>query len=146
MGYRDQLMADNIAWWHEQTGDKILLSAHNSHLAYRSADPRYPKMQGAFLRDRLGTAYLSAAMTFGTGSFNATGRDGATTLHTLKAPARNTTEHFLNSVTPTDYYLDLRTAPTPTRTWLSTPAPPATSAPPTPNRPRRSPRPTPTTW
>ncbi|QHC18445.1 erythromycin esterase family protein [Streptomyces sp. GF20] len=123
MGYRDQLMADNVAWWHEQTGDKILLSAHNSHLAYRSADPRYPKMQGAFLRDRLGTAYLSAAMTFGTGSFNATGRDGATTLHTLKAPARNTTEHFLNSVTPTDYYLDLRTAPTPTRTWLSTPRP-----------------------
>ncbi|MFJ8329964.1 erythromycin esterase family protein [Streptomyces sp. NPDC094437] len=123
MGYRDQLMADNVAWWQERTGDKILLSAHNSHLAYRSSDPRYPRMQGASLRDKFGTAYLSAAMTFGTGSFNATGPDGATTLHTVHAAAQNTTEHFLNSVTPTDYYLDLRTAPAPTSTWLSTPRP-----------------------
>ncbi|MER5748145.1 erythromycin esterase family protein [Streptomyces sp. NPDC002225] len=123
MGYRDRLMADNVTWWHGTTGEKILVSAHNSHLAYRSSDPRYPRMQGAFLRDELGTSYLSIAMTFGTGSFNASAPDGATTVYTLGAPARNATEHFLNTIAATDYYLDLRTLPSPARTWLSTPRP-----------------------
>lgn len=80
-------------------------------------------MQGAFIRDKLGTSYLCIAMTFGTGSFNASAPNGATTPYILGAPARNATEHFLNTIAPTDYYLVLRTLPSPTRTWLSTPRP-----------------------
>ncbi|MGA6227831.1 erythromycin esterase family protein, partial [Streptomyces umbrinus] len=30
---------------------RILLSAHNTHVSYDSFDERYPKTQGAFLRD-----------------------------------------------------------------------------------------------
>lgn len=33
MLYRDRLMAANTAWWQRHTGGKVLLSAHNSHVA-----------------------------------------------------------------------------------------------------------------
>ncbi|NNJ06160.1 erythromycin esterase family protein [Streptomyces sp. PKU-MA01144] len=123
MGYRDRLMADNVAWWQERTGHKVLLSAHNSHISYQTSDPRYPRMQGAFLRERLGARYVSAAVTFGAGSFNATGPDGTARVHTVGAPPRGSTERFLNRVRPCDYLMDLRTTPAAARTWLNTPRP-----------------------
>ncbi|MFD5054247.1 erythromycin esterase family protein [Streptomyces tendae] len=123
MGYRDRLMADNVAWWQARTGHKVLLSAHNSHVSYRTSDPRYPRMQGAFLRERLGEGYVSAAVTFGTGSFNATGPDGTARVHTVGAPPRNSTESFLDRVRPGDYLMDLRTSPPAARAWLSRPRP-----------------------
>ncbi|MCA1217781.1 erythromycin esterase family protein [Streptomyces sp. 8L] len=118
MRYRDHLMADNVAWWQKQTGLKVLLSAHDNHVAYRSSDPRYPRMQGSFLRQRLGTGYVSVGTTFGHGSFNATGPDNATHVYTLSAPAKNTTEHFLDRVSHRDYLIDLRATAAPARTWL----------------------------
>ena len=123
MGYRGSLMADNAAWWTARTGHRVLLSAHNSHVAYRTSDPRHPRVQGAFLRDRLGEDYVSVAMTFGGGSFNVTDPDGTARVHTVGAPAPNSTERFLNLVRPGDFFLDLRTCPAPARTWLNTPRP-----------------------
>ncbi|MFD7501459.1 erythromycin esterase family protein [Streptomyces sp. NPDC059850] len=63
MKYRDQAMAENVAWRHRYTGDRILLSAHNTHVSYDSFDVRYPKTQGAFLRDALGKDYVSDMRT-----------------------------------------------------------------------------------
>ncbi|MFF8594827.1 erythromycin esterase family protein [Streptomyces sp. NPDC015220] len=123
MGYRDRLMADNVAWWAARTGRKVLLSAHDSHVAYRTSDPRYPRMQGAFLRERLGTDYVSVGVTFGDGSFNATDRDGTARVHTVGAPPRGSTERFLDRVRPGDFFMDLRTAPAEARAWLNTPRP-----------------------
>ncbi|MEU5796911.1 erythromycin esterase family protein [Streptomyces sp. NPDC047813] len=123
MAYRDQLMADNVAWWQARTGQKILLSAHDSHIAYLSSDRRYPRMQGAFLRERLGKRYVSVATTFGDGSFNATGPDGTARVYTVGAPPQNSTERFLDRVRPGDYYMDLRTTPAAARAWLDTPRP-----------------------
>ncbi len=80
-------------------------------------------MQGAFLRERLGEDYVSAAVTFGAGSFNATGPDGTARVHTVGAPPRHSTERFLDRVRPGDYLLDLRTSPPAARTWLHTPRP-----------------------
>lgn len=119
MRFRDRLMADNVAWWHAHTGQKILLSAHDAHVAYRTSDPRYPTMQGAFLHDRFGKDYLSVGSTFGRGSFNATGPDGATRVHTLGFAAPGSNEHFLERVSGRDYVVDLRTAPQAARTWLA---------------------------
>ncbi|MEU7425609.1 erythromycin esterase family protein [Streptomyces sp. NPDC040750] len=123
MRYRDRLMADNVAWWVARTGRKVLLSAHDSHVSYRTSDTRYPRMQGAFLRERLGADYLSVATTFGDGSFNATDRDGTARVHTVGAPPRNSTERFLDRIRPGDYFMDLRTSPAPARAWLNTPRP-----------------------
>ncbi|TLQ42858.1 erythromycin esterase family protein [Streptomyces marianii] len=123
MGYRDELMADNVAWWQARTGHKVLLSAHNNHVAYRSSDPRYPRMQGAFLHERLGDDYVSVGTTFGHGSFNATGPDGTTRVYTVGDPAEGGNEHFLDRVSHRNYLVDLRTAPEAARTWLDAPRP-----------------------
>ncbi|EST38540.1 hypothetical protein N566_06830 [Streptomycetaceae bacterium MP113-05] len=123
MRFRDKIMADNIAWWRAHTGQKILLSAHNAHVSYRTSDPRYPKMQGAFLHDRLGKSYVSVGMTFGRGSFNATGPDGETRVYTLGPTAQGSNEHFFDRVRRSDYVVDLRTIPKAAQTWLATPRP-----------------------
>ncbi|MFI5618565.1 erythromycin esterase family protein [Streptomyces sp. NPDC051567] len=123
MRFRDRIMADNVAWWHAHTGHKILLSAHNAHVSYRTSDPRYPKMQGAFLHERFGADYVSVGATFGRGSFNATGPDNRTRVHTVGPATRGSTEYLLDQVSPRDYAVDVRTVPKAARTWLLTARP-----------------------
>ncbi|MFE0254144.1 erythromycin esterase family protein [Streptomyces sp. NPDC059010] len=119
MRYRDSVMADNVAWWAEHTGTKVLLSAHNAHVAYVPDDPaHYPRMQGAFLRDRLGDAYVSVGFTFYRGSFNATAPDEKVQRFTLGPAAPGSNESTLDRVRHQDYVIDLRTAPQPARPWL----------------------------
>ncbi|MEI5099695.1 erythromycin esterase family protein [Streptomyces sp. PmtG] len=120
MLYRDRLMAENTAWWQRHTGTKVLLSAHNAHVAYASYDPRYPKMQGAFLRDRLGARYVSLGFTFDGGAFLAqpSGETAWKSFSVGPAP-RNSNEHTLDQVRHDDFYVDLRTAPRAARAWLS---------------------------
>ncbi|KNE83460.1 MULTISPECIES: erythromycin esterase family protein [Streptomyces] len=124
MRYRDQIMADNVAWWREHTGDKILLSAHNGHAGYEPTDPRtLPKTQGAFLRDRLGHRYTNIGFTFHQGSFKATAPEGRTSTQTVGPARPGSNEHLLDRVRHRDYTVDLRTVPAPARPWLLEPRP-----------------------
>jgi erythromycin esterase len=119
MRYRDEAMAANVAWWHRHTGTKVLLSAHDAHVGYEPADPaHYPKMQGAFLRDRLGAGYVSVGVTFDRGSFNATGPDGAIRHWTLGPAEPGGNERTLDRVRHRDYVVDLRTVAPPAGDWL----------------------------
>ncbi|MEU8786664.1 erythromycin esterase family protein [Streptomyces sp. NPDC048637] len=121
MRYRDAVMADNVAWWQRHTGDKMVLSAHDAHVALRTYDPKhYPKVQGSFLRDKLGKRYVSISMTFDRGSFNATGADGRVRAHTVGPAKPGSNEYTLDRVRYRDYVLDLRTAPPAARAWLAT--------------------------
>ncbi|MEU5896565.1 MULTISPECIES: erythromycin esterase family protein [Streptomyces] len=122
MRYRDQVMAQNVAWWQRQTGDKILLSAHNSHVALKTYVPNtHPKVQGDFLREQMGRDYVSVGLTFDQGSFNALGQDGAVHRFAVGPSAPGTTEHTLDRVRHRDFMVDLRTAPAPARAWLAAP-------------------------
>ncbi|MEU5001482.1 erythromycin esterase family protein [Streptomyces sp. NPDC021622] len=120
MLYRDRLMAENTAWWQRNTGDKVLLSAHNAHVAYESYDSRYPKMQGAFLRDRLGERYTSIGFTFDQGSFMAQSADSKVwKSRSVGAAHRGMNEYTLDKVRLDDYFVDMRALPDRTRAWLS---------------------------
>ncbi|KAA6215135.1 erythromycin esterase family protein [Streptomyces albofaciens JCM 4342] len=122
MRYRDRIMAENVAWWQQQTGDKILLAAHNGHIALKTYVPRtHPKAQGAFLREKLGGGYLSVGLTFDHGSFNASGQDGGVHRFTVGPAAPGTTEHTLDRVRYRDFVVDLRNTPAAARTWLTAP-------------------------
>jgi erythromycin esterase len=124
MLYRDQVMADNTAWWHEQTGAKVLLSAHNGHVGYESHEPeQYPRMQGAFLRDRLGTDYVSIGFTFHHGSFNAQDENDELGTFAVGPAGAGNNEYILDKVAPRDYLLDMRSAPAVARAWLGQPRP-----------------------
>ncbi|GLX37706.1 hypothetical protein Sros01_37790 [Streptomyces roseochromogenus] len=123
--FRDRVMADNTAWWHRRTGDRMLLSAHNGHVGYLASDPvMYPKTQGAFLREALGRDYAAIGFTFGRGSFlTATTLGSPWSEVTVPAATPDMQEYTLDRVRHRDYYLDLRTLPAAGRTWLNTPRP-----------------------
>ncbi|MFF8788705.1 erythromycin esterase family protein [Streptomyces sp. NPDC015125] len=124
MRYRDAVMADNVAWWQKRTGDKVMLSAHDAHVALQTPDPEhYPTMQGSFLRDKLGMRYVSVGTTFDRGSFNATGDDGKVRAYTVGPAKPGSNEYTLDRVRHRDYVLDLRTAPPAARAWLATARP-----------------------
>lgn len=119
MRYRDWAMAANVVWWQRHTGTKVLLSAHNNHVGYLPAEPaRNPKVQGAFLRDSLGAGYVNIGLTFGRGSFNATGRDDVIRRWTLGPAGPDGNERTLDRVRHRDYVLDLRSAGAPAHDWL----------------------------
>ncbi|MFJ2901541.1 erythromycin esterase family protein [Streptomyces sp. NPDC087212] len=120
MRYRDEAMAANVLWWQRHTGTKVLLSAHDAHVGLVPQDPaHYPKVQGAYLRDRLGRGYVSVGVTFGQGSFNATGPDGTIRRWTLGPAPSGGNEQLLDRVRPGDYVLDLRSVRSPARAWLA---------------------------
>lgn len=124
MLYRDRIMAENTVWWQRQTGHKVLVSAHNAHIGYESRDSNYPKMQGAFLRDALGSRYRSIGFTFDRGSFMATGtEDTDWKPRTVGAAGRGMNEHTLDKVSYDDYYVHTRKAPAAARKWLDKPRP-----------------------
>ncbi|WP_405547165.1 erythromycin esterase family protein [Streptomyces phaeochromogenes] len=119
MRLRDQVMAENVAWWNNHTGDRVLLSAHNTHVSYDSFDERYPKTQGAFLRDALGRKYVSIGFSFFKGSFKAFGTDdNVMRTYRVGAAKPGSNEETLDKVRQDDYILDMRTVPNSARAWL----------------------------
>ncbi|MEV5515279.1 erythromycin esterase family protein [Streptomyces flaveolus] len=122
MRYRDRVMAENVVWWQRQTGDKIVLGAHNSHVALKTYAPSsHPQVQGDFLREQLGRGYLSVGLTFGRGSFNALGQDGGVHRFAVGPAAPGTAEHTLDRVRYRDFLVDLRDTPAAARAWLAAP-------------------------
>jgi erythromycin esterase len=123
MRFRDEMMARNTVWWYRHTGGKVLLSAHNGHVAYRTYDPAdYPRTQGAYLRDALGGDYLVVGTTFGSGAATTPGADGGWVTETFAPPRPDSSEAVLERAGGLaghpDFVLDLRTVPGAARAWL----------------------------
>ncbi|MGW4381241.1 erythromycin esterase family protein [Kitasatospora sp. NPDC004531] len=124
MAQRDRAMADNVAWWQQRTGSKIMLSAHNAHVALKTYAPAsHPRVQGEFLREQLGARYLSVGLAFNQGAFNAFNHDGVPERFTVAPAAPGTAEYTLDKVRYRDYVVDLRNTPAPATTWLAEPHP-----------------------
>ncbi|WP_166345696.1 erythromycin esterase family protein [Phytoactinopolyspora limicola] len=127
MLFRDRVMAENTVWWHEHTGDKIMVFAHNGHIAYESYDPpAYPKVQGAFFRDLVGDGYVNVGTSFGSGSFNAWNaedEDEPLEVFTLGPADEGSNEHLLDQVQHPTFLVDLRQLPETSTTWLRQPRP-----------------------
>lgn len=115
--YRDEAMADNVLWWREHVGGRMVLAGHDGHVATESYWPAYPEVQGTVLRERLGAGYLSVGTTFHHGEF--TWYDGQVRTATVGPPAPDSNESTLDRVGRVDFALDVRTAPGPARDWLA---------------------------
>lgn len=120
MRFRDEVMAANTLWWTRHTGAKVVLGAHNGHIALTSSMPaEYPKIQGEFLREQLGRRYVPIGLSFDHGSFNARDvNDGVIRKFTIDPAPTGNNEHTLDKVAYRDYYVDLRTLPRGTKSWL----------------------------
>ncbi|MEW2579258.1 erythromycin esterase family protein [Streptomyces syringium] len=124
--FRDEVMAQNVSWWQRRTGQKVLLSAHNDHVAYVAGNPgTYSKTQGSFLRDTMGKNYLPIGFTFNQGSFLSkdAALGGEWKKFTVPAAQPGSNEATLDKVRYRNFYLDARDAPAPVRAWLNTARP-----------------------
>ncbi|MEU9332972.1 erythromycin esterase family protein [Streptomyces sp. NPDC048290] len=125
--HRDRAMAENTVWWQRQTGDRVLVSAHNAHLAYESPNPTsHPVVQGSFLRDLIGDAYVAIGTSIHSGAYRAMNLDtGQYQVFDTGPAAPDSNEHLLDRARPRDYYVDLRAlTPHPAAgPWLATPRP-----------------------
>jgi erythromycin esterase len=120
MYFRDESMAANTGWWARATGAKVLLSAHNGHIALETGSPKdHPKTQGQFLKEQFGRGYLTIGMSFDHGSFNSHDiADGKVRVFTLPPAAKGNNEYTLDKVPYRDYLVDLRRLPADTRAWF----------------------------
>jgi erythromycin esterase len=124
--YRDAHAAQNLRWWHEFTGDKIVYWAASAHTAnapqLRIAVPpgpfwRYPAA-GSYLRRWYGRRYLSIGFTGDHGRVSL-GPEGT---KALPPPAPGWFERPFGQAGLGQFALDLRTpAPPPVRNWLHSP-------------------------
>jgi erythromycin esterase len=120
--YRDEAMAENILWWRDHVGDRIVLAAHDSHVATESYMANFPRVQGTVLRERLGEEYVSVGTTFHHGEF--TFYDGRTTRTvTAGPPSTGTNESTVDQVGARNFVLDVRSAPPAARDWLASARP-----------------------
>ncbi|MFF3390194.1 erythromycin esterase family protein [Streptomyces sp. NPDC002669] len=124
--FRDEVMAQNVSWWQRRTGQKVLLSAHNDHVAYVASNPEtYSKTQGSFLRDTMGKNYLPIGFTFNQGSFLSkdAALGGEWKKFIVPAAEAGSNEATLDKVRYRNFYLDARNTPAPVRAWLNTARP-----------------------
>ncbi|XVQ11332.1 erythromycin esterase family protein [Spirillospora sp. CA-255316] len=120
--YVERRMAENILWWREHTGSKIVYwggighSAAGLSLGGPGDEPR--RNTGGLLRERLGTGYRSMALTFGRGAVHG----GVPVPH----PSGDYADSVFDEAAPSARYLadlrDLEPGEETAGAWLDAPA------------------------
>ncbi|MEU5049018.1 erythromycin esterase family protein [Streptomyces sp. NPDC021096] len=109
--YRDRTMAETAVWWQRQTGERIVVSGHNGHVAYESAVPdHYPVTMGADLRELVGRDYLAVGTSLNGGDYRAKTATGEAGTYSVDPAAPGSNEYTLDQVRYRDFYVDLRAA------------------------------------
>ncbi len=126
-GLRDQFMAANVAWRLAQdSGAKMVLWAHNGHIAYRPGAKYGADPMGWYLRRSMGQAYRNFGFAFRDGAFRAWDlgpeRKGGMTF-TVTPQAKGTLDAALGATNLPILALDLRRLPEqgPVRAWFASP-------------------------
>jgi erythromycin esterase len=96
---RDEYMAQNVNWILKHSGDKIILSADNTHVTKASG-----KM-GYFLKEMHSDKYLPFGFTYSKGTYSAYGPEQHYEVH---PPFAGTYEYFFSKARYKNFLLDLR--------------------------------------
>ncbi len=120
---RDRAMADNVTWilGQEPPGTRMLLWAHNGHVALQAADQ---VTMGSRLRATFGRAYLSIGFLFGEGTYRTIElRDGraVSTEHTIGASSAGDAAGPFVATGAAVLVADLRVARGPVAAWFAAP-------------------------
>ncbi|CAM5316314.1 erythromycin esterase family protein [Streptomyces abikoensis] len=108
---RDRTMAETAVWWQRQTGERIVVSAHDGHVSYETVMPEaYPVTMGADLRELAGRKYLAVGTTLYGGDYRARTATGGDGTYSVGPAAPGSNEHTLDKVRHRDFYADLRAA------------------------------------
>jgi erythromycin esterase len=124
-GIRDKAMADNIRWLldHEPAGTKMVVWAHNGHVAAEEYPFAAGGNMGTHLRSMFGKDLVVFGAAFNRGSFQAVGRGTRPGLveHKAEPLDAGSFDRTLADAGPPMFVLDLRDAPGVVRQWLDSP-------------------------
>ncbi|WP_165436370.1 erythromycin esterase family protein [Amycolatopsis suaedae] len=126
---RERFIADTVGWWQRTAGGRIAYWAASAHTAAApEATFRMPfgsmtgTWAGGHLRRRLGPAYVSVGVTFGSGSVNSGIPPEGPAPHPVGPPAPGMLEATLESARPGLFVLDTQAhAPAQVRRWRAAP-------------------------
>ncbi|MBB2148073.1 erythromycin esterase family protein [Pedobacter gandavensis] len=122
-GSRDEFMADNMLnFLKANPEDKILLWAHNFHIANTNAGGQ--KTMGAYLKERLAGHYFPIAMTSDAGTYMAAENYSQKkwVSFPMQKAYKGTYEYYLGQVKPNNYFLSLlKVDQKPNSFWLDQP-------------------------
>ncbi|MCX2451590.1 erythromycin esterase family protein [Pedobacter sp. PLR] len=107
-GNRDEYMADNMSIFLEShPEDKVLLWAHNAHIANGTLDGQ--KIMGAFLKERFSIDYFPISITSAGGTYMAAENYAQKKWlsYSIEPAYRGTYEYILAKVKPDNYFLNL---------------------------------------
>jgi erythromycin esterase len=124
---RDQMMAKNVEWLADKAypGEKIVLWAHNAHVAFNQQPGQKP--MGVFLRERFGRDMYVAGFAFDRGEVRAVGIDGNKPtelgIHKVLPSPPGSGDDILNRAGMAMSFLDITRVPaeTPLSKWLAEP-------------------------
>ncbi|WP_235979995.1 erythromycin esterase family protein [Streptomyces albidus (ex Kaewkla and Franco 2022)] len=125
MAYLERSFAENLTWWREHTGQKVVFWSSSSHTSdgrarainFPPGPARVSRNTGSHLRERLGRGYVSIGLTFGSGEL-ATYTDAPP--HRVPDARPPLTESVLSAPGLGSYLLDLGVdAPPAAAEWLS---------------------------
>ncbi|MEX2981175.1 erythromycin esterase family protein [Streptomyces sp. C36] len=109
--HRDRTLAENAVWWQRRTGDHLVVSGHDGHVAYDSAVPAvFPVTMGADLRELVGREYVAVGTTIDSGDYRARTANGESAVFSVAPAAPGSNEYTLDQVPHRDFYIDLRAA------------------------------------
>lgn len=125
MDFLEARLAENLIWWHEHTGHKLLYWSgsqgavgHARSVSFRPAPSRPTRNAGSYLREHFGSAYVSVGNTFDHGSVNL-----GSTQKRVPAPPNGSADAVLGAAGQQAYLLDLHAEqPEPVWVWLDQPA------------------------
>ncbi|ROO88154.1 erythromycin esterase [Actinocorallia herbida] len=122
MACLERCFAENLTWWQGHLGEKVLWWTSSSHssngpgraMSFPPAPPRTLPNAGGFLRERLGSGYVSIGLTFREGELASYTEAGD---HRVPEAAPELFESYLG---PGDFLLDLRgSRPPAVAAWLA---------------------------
>jgi erythromycin esterase len=122
---RDKYMAENVEWLLDQGGptSKVIVWAHNEHVATQERPDYSWKSMGQHLRDKYGNGLVVFGLDFYRGGFNAFPLEPPVKMTAFQAdpPPANSYEYYLGGANLSRLFLDLRAVPQnlPATSWLT---------------------------
>jgi len=121
--FRDQAMAENVAWWLDILGEntKMIIWAHNGHVATSWPEAGWVPL-GQNLSNRFREAFLSIGFSTCSGTFFAfNSQVNALGSLPIPEPAPDSYESVFCGTGIANFFLDLRNLPTgsPVRAWMN---------------------------
>lgn len=101
--WRDDCMADDLLWINKQNPlSRIVIWAHNGHIQ------KCGNKMGYFLKESLGTDYVSVGFTFYDGAYSAIRRSSDPSIHRAQCAYPGTLEYLLEQLDEPIFILDLK--------------------------------------